>query len=184
MHADTQKKYLFRALDAFKRRIFVVSPEFRILAASGQDMGGRETEIVGKCCHEVFNDLSSPCEGCPLTEVLQSGKPALRGNQEGSEGRISCLYSYPIFSRKKIEALVIVDFDLPIPEGLDEGLQRSSAFLRNLILSSVDGVIAADRTGKILIFNDAAAEVCGYSVNDALSRLNIGDIILATAPGR
>ena len=55
-----------------------------------------------------------------------------------------------------------------------EGLY--STFLRDFILSSADGVIAANRVGKILIFNDAAAEICGYGVDEALAKLNIRDI--------
>ncbi len=50
--------------------------------------------------------------------------------------------------------------------------ERSVAFLRNLILSSVDGVIAADMTGKILIFNEGAASILGYSPEEG-RRLNI-----------
>jgi two-component system, NtrC family, sensor kinase len=48
--------------------------------------------------------------------------------------------------------------------------------LRNLILSSVDAVIAADITGNILIFNDVASEISGYSVHEALTQLNIRDL--------
>jgi len=59
---------------------------------------------------------------------------------------------------------------------MDETLKRSNAFLRNLILSSVDGVIAADKAGKILIFNSAAEEISGYSSDEALNHLNIRDV--------
>ncbi len=55
-------------------------------------------------------------------------------------------------------------------------LRRSNAFLRNLIMSSVDAVIAADMTGKILIFNQAAGQISGYSEEEALRELNIRDI--------
>jgi PAS domain S-box-containing protein len=41
------------------------------------------------------------------------------------------------------------------------------------MLSSADGVIAADRKGKILIFNDAASEITGYSVDESLNDLSI-----------
>ena len=55
-------------------------------------------------------------------------------------------------------------------------MRRTNAFLNNLIHSAVDGVIAADMRGKILIFNDSAAEVFGYSVEEALNDLNIRDL--------
>jgi PAS domain S-box-containing protein len=45
-----------------------------------------------------------------------------------------------------------------------------------MILSAASGVIAADRKGKILFFNEVAAEMLGYSLEEAIDRLNIRDI--------
>jgi PAS domain S-box-containing protein len=61
-------------------------------------------------------------------------------------------------------------------DALEEKLRRTNAFLNNLIHSAVDCVIAADMMGNILIFNDSAAEVFGYSVDEALEGLNIRDL--------
>jgi len=58
----------------------------------------------------------------------------------------------------------------------DTGSKLYSTFLQNFIMSSEDGVIAADVKGRILIFNDAAAEICGHSVEEALHHLHIRDI--------
>ena len=55
-------------------------------------------------------------------------------------------------------------------------LDRTNAFLRNLPLSAVDAVIAADKSGRILIFNDPAAEICGYSREEALNSLDIREL--------
>jgi PAS domain S-box-containing protein len=59
---------------------------------------------------------------------------------------------------------------------MDDASKQSNAFLRNLILSSVHGVIAADKSGRILIFNHAAEEISGYSADEALQHLNIRDV--------
>jgi two-component system, NtrC family, sensor kinase len=87
-----------------------------------------------------------------------------------------CYYAYPIFSGEDIEAFVSMDFDLPTRGGLEEKLHRSNAFLRNLIFSSVDCVIAADKKGKILIFNNSASKIFGYTEDEALNRLNVRKI--------
>ncbi len=55
-------------------------------------------------------------------------------------------------------------------------LRDPAAFFNNLIQSAVDGVIAADKTGRILIFNHAAADICGYGVEEALTELDIRDL--------
>jgi two-component system NtrC family sensor kinase len=61
----------------------------------------------------------------------------------------------------------------PAQESADSFSERADVLLRNLILSAVDAVIAADMTGKIFIFNDVAAEILGYSPLEALAGLNI-----------
>ncbi len=72
--------------------------------------------------------------------------------------------------------MIMPDIEKPFLASLEERLRHSNAFLKNLILSSVDGVMAADCKGKILIFNDAASEITGYSSDEALDQLNIRDI--------
>ena len=37
----------------------------------------------------------------------------------------------------------------------------------------MDAIIAADMDGKILLFNDAACEICGYEVDEVIDKLNI-----------
>jgi len=57
-----------------------------------------------------------------------------------------------------------------------ETLKRSDAFLQKLILSAPDGVIAADTEGNIIIFNDAASEITGYTGKEVFTEINIRDI--------
>jgi len=72
--------------------------------------------------------------------------------------------------------MVIIDSQDASLESLEERLRRSNSFLKNLLHSSVDGVIAADKKGKILLFNDAASEISGYTEDEALTSLNIRDV--------
>jgi len=178
MGIETEKKYLLKAIGAFKRRFIVVSPEFKILAANCRLNGLADSETVGKHCHHVFYDRSSPCENCAVKESIEKRKPALMPKPESTLdlNEMPCFFSYPIYSGNEIEAYVSMDFDLPTRGGLEEKLQRSNAFLRNLISSAVDGIISSDTKGKILIFNEAAEKVFGYTVDEALNHLNVRDI--------
>lgn len=178
MYSDREKEYLLKAVSAFRRRLIVVSQDFKILAANCSDEPGIDSTLVGKHCHEVFYDCDEPCEICAAKECIQSGRPTLRSKSDHppDDEVVPCFYAYPIVSEGVIEAVVSMDFDLPTRGEIEEKLQRTNAFLRNLILSAVDGVIAADKNGKIIIFNDTAAEVFGYEVEEALSTLNITDI--------
>jgi PAS domain S-box-containing protein len=179
MRTENEKEFLIQAIDAFKRKIVVISSDFRILAANQHliEMQGRD--ITGQICYQALYGLLFPCEHCPAQTVIETGQPTLLKNGCGTPHpeKLVCLYSYPIINQsseeKEIDAVVMLDFDLPVLEGLEEKLYRTNAFLRNLILSSVDGVIAADMSGMIFIFNDAAAEISGYSIDETINYLNI-----------
>jgi PAS domain S-box-containing protein len=178
MNMHNPKEIILRAIKAFNRRMLVVSPRFDILAISGQADDLQEADVVGQKCYRTLYRRNSPCDDCPTLEVSRKRQPALSPGYHPTSyrGKIPCLYSYPILDGDEIDAFVMMDFDFPALDALEEKLRRTNAFLSNLIHSAVDCVIAADKKGKILIFNDSAAEVFGYTVEEALSSLNIRDV--------
>lgn len=178
MRSAKEIEYLLKAIDAFKHRLIVISPEFEILAANCGNPTVNDADIVGHLCHQAFYNRTEPCENCAVKQSRLTGRPALQPKPEDAANleNVPCFYAYPITAGDKIEAFVSMDFDLPTRGEIENKLQSSNALLRNLILSAVDGVIAADKRGKILIFNDMAAEIFGYSVEEALGHLNIRDI--------
>ena len=177
---DTQKEYLLKAIDSFKRKIIVISNDYKILTGNAKAFENFNQDIIGKSCYEALNNSSQPCFGCPIDEVIETGKSSMMKNFESAnipDKDFCCKYFCPISNdENKVNAVVMLDFGIPILEGLEEQLDRSNAFLRNLILSSVDGVLAVDKNGKIIIFNDAAAEISGYSIEEALSDIDIRDV--------
>ncbi|MDM8535764.1 ATP-binding protein [Desulfobacterales bacterium HSG17] len=178
MPTENEKEYLIKALEVFKRKIIVISPDYEILAVSGDFEDIKETIKVNEKCYKALFNFDSPCIECPADEVKNTQKPSLKSARSDCLGLEvpSCMYSYPIQSENGLNAMVMLDFELPTVEGLEERLRYSNAFLHNLILSSVDAVIAADKKGKILIFNDFAEEICGYTVNEAINNLHISKI--------
>jgi two-component system NtrC family sensor kinase len=178
MPSDHASEYLLKAVNAFNRSIIVLSTDFRILAAGGRLIGERAADFLGQHCHRMLYDRDSPCDSCGAQEVLRTGKHVLRikSGESLNQQQIACHYTYPIFSGDQIEALVSMDLDIPAGGELEDSLQRTNALLRNLLLSAADAIIAADRKGHIIIFNEAAAQVLGYSVDEALNQLDIRQI--------
>ncbi|MBU4317240.1 MAG: PAS domain S-box protein [Proteobacteria bacterium] len=178
MQTQKNNEYLLKAIDAFRKRFFVISTEFEILAINQGDGKQDCSTGAGEKCFETFFGQKEACGYCPAKQIFLSREPVMWEADKGSsgEGRGSCLYAYPIMSGDTIEALAIMDFQPPILTGLEEKLQRSNAFFRNLMLSSVDGVIAADKTGKVLVFNEAASEISGHGVEEALEHLDIRQV--------
>jgi PAS domain S-box-containing protein len=55
-------------------------------------------------------------------------------------------------------------------------LERSNTFLQNLIDSSVDGIIATDMTGNIIIFNQGAERMLGSNAEEVMGKVHITEI--------
>ncbi len=175
MHTETETAYLLKAIDSLSRELIVVSPDYKILAANRYTNDLRGSDIVGKSCHEVYFNRSETCDNCPANNLVNTCPPPAGGLRAEVCGdtRISI---YPICNETALEAFVLTDFDLPTLGKLETELKRSNAIFKNLILSSVDAVIAADKKGKILVFNEAAAETSGYDIDEALENMDIRDL--------
>lgn len=173
---DQSQQYLLKALNAFDRRVVVVSAEFDLLAVAGQDSKVQGSELIGSKCYKAFYHRGEPCKVCPAKQVINTGAPTIRSRSYWPEkDQEGCLYAYPLFEDGSIEAVSVFHFDASVISGIETEMKRSHKLLQDLIRNASDPVIAADMAGRIVIFNDAAAEATGYNVDEALSVLNIRD---------
>ena len=178
MRTGTEQEILLKAIDAFRNKLIVVSPDYRILAWRCHRDAPSDGDGVGQLCYQVLHARSEPCGHCAVKTVLETRQPAWSPRNEDllSGETVPCHYAYPVFAGDAIEAVVSMEMELPARSQIEEKLQRSNAFLRNLITSSVDGVMAADKKGKVIIYNDTAEEIFGYGVQEALATLDIRTI--------
>lgn len=153
--------------------------------------GLEREKVIGRPCFEVIRGRDSPCDinrrQCPHLQTRETGRPAtLEHTFVTPEGEtIFAEWSIlPVINGTgRISRIVHIDRDVTNHRRTEEKLKeinqelgRSNAFLRNLIMSSVDALIAADMTGKILIFNKGAGQISGYSEEEALNEINIREI--------
>jgi len=166
---------LVQALDSFKRSIIIISPDYEILTVN--HLRGRPgTRIeIGQRCHKVLYNRNAPCPDCLIKEVLDSKKPAVRKGWDEilALEKISCLYCYPIFTDDEITSLAVLDFPMTNTQKMVEPIYHPNGFLNNLIQSAVDGIIASDMTGRILIFNNAASEISGHDPDQVIGKMHI-----------
>jgi PAS domain S-box-containing protein len=58
-------------------------------------------------------------------------------------------------------------------------LSAAIAFQKNLIESSMDGILGCNETGKVVIFNKAMERLLGFTKNDALNHLTLDRVFTA-----
>ncbi len=190
-----ERKFSEMVLDSLPDAIYVVNPRnFAVLDCNQvflEQLGLKREQVIGQTCHQLTHHRSEPCrerqEACHAIQTMRTGR-ATTSEQvfvtpDGRQRYIECT-ALPVMGRGgEVARVVHVHRDITRRrrawykfQKVNRELIRSNAFLRNLIKSSVDAVIAADMTGKILLFNKAAGHITGYSEQEALEQLNIRDI--------
>lgn len=122
MRTEKERNLLLKALDAFKRKIVIISKDFRVLASAGVDIPLSGSPPSGNCCYQAFFNHPKPCDSCPALTAMLTGQPALRdlsSNALDNTDR-TCLYAYPITDDDGQEALAIFNFELPALDDLEE----------------------------------------------------------------
>ncbi len=77
-----------------------------------------------------------------------------------------CLALAPLEGSLKIYAYLR---DLSERVRIENELRKTNSFLTNIIISSVDGIIAADIKGNVILFNQGAELMLGYSADEVIN---------------
>jgi PAS domain S-box-containing protein len=71
------------------------------------------------------------------------------------------------------EAAIFSFRDVTLARELERELRRTSEFLKRILNSAVDGIIAANMRGTIVLFNQSAERICGYRAADVIGRMSV-----------
>ncbi len=152
---------------------------------------------------EYANRAISQITGYPHARILEMSISELLGDE--SRALLEDLFSRPeIFGEKTCQAVQIITSSGDVrnveicialatpPDGPDRAyayvrdihdetrigneLREANEFFKNLISSSVDGIIAADMKGNIFIFNQGAENLTGYTAEEVIGKVHITKI--------
>ncbi|RJP24425.1 MAG: PAS domain S-box protein [Candidatus Abyssobacteria bacterium SURF_5] len=167
-----QREYqnLFERVPCF---VAVLNRDFRVVRANERF---RETfgETTGQRCYEVFKRRSEKCEDCPAELTFQDGRPHSGShigiNKEGNPTYYYVTTTALARGGPNIPHIIEMALDVTEVHKLEDELERSHAFQKTLIENSVDGVIATDAQGQVIIFNPAAKSMLKYGDSDLIGR--------------
>jgi len=74
-------------------------------------------------------------------------------------------------------ARAILSFrDVTEPRAIEAELRKTKDFLERLIDATVDGIVAADLRGRILLWNKGAERVTGFSAAEVVGKMSVADV--------
>ncbi|MCF8062940.1 MAG: PAS domain S-box protein, partial [Deltaproteobacteria bacterium] len=96
----------------------------------------------------------------------------------GAEGaHIYCTAAPIRDDNGEIQGAIVTYQDVSDRVNMTREIERREAFVQNLVHNSIDGIIATNPEGIIVIFNRGASRILGYDPAEVLGRLNYQDIL-------
>jgi len=138
--------------------------------------GCRQEELIGKSCNQVLCNTDGPCPKptCPIYEVLHEKKVAseiLKITGSNGEDIYQDRVCSPILDEQGDVSFVMVSLrDVTRTKLLELELKKTNDFLENIIASSVSAIVVADMKGVILLMNDSARKLFGYTDQMAVGK--------------
>jgi PAS domain S-box-containing protein len=134
-------------------------------------MGVVSDELIGKQLSDLFGDDYSQMQLTNTKGLLERIPHEVRFKTKGGKER-HIKVEYVGAVEQGSGAYIGFLTDVTDIQQLQTELHRRNTFFHNLIESSVDGIMAADMKGNIILFNSGAQRILGYSKEEAFSQLH------------
>jgi PAS domain S-box-containing protein len=142
--------------------------------AAEQMTGYARSGLQGRKVHEIV--VGSQRDG--LSEVIAhactgahlAGFDLQITTTSGEPVRVSVSTSSAL---SELQAVVLSFRDVTVARALEDELHKTKDFLERLIDSTVDGIVAADIRGHVIVFNQGAERVYGYSPDEVIGKVPV-----------
>jgi len=125
-------------------------------------------------------DVPCPPDECPLEKVLKTkrGSSVLKQvtSENGVEKWEDRVFSSILDDNGEVMYVMESIRDVTLLKALEEELEETRRFFENVIQSSASPIVAANRKGKILVMNQAAEDLFGYSPQEYRANMTVEDV--------
>ncbi len=140
--------------------------------------GFKKEDVLGKKCHKLIYNTDMPCslnkQLCPLKEAKQEKKRVemTHYNDKGvHEGKEMVRIMYPLAAkREETKYFIEISRDVTEYRNLIRQLKMSEEKFRSILDTVTDAIISIDENHKIVVFNNAAERIFGYSSHEILGK--------------
>ena len=181
---DFQTERRLRAIEKYRAFIDSASDGIVVLDSEGRVL------YMNRASEEVTGYARDGLAGRPLTQIVPEvyrakleaelahaikGEPVDNFDLElvttSGDRLIMSVASIGILSEH--EAAIFSLRDVTLARELERELRRTTEFLERILNSTVDGIIAADLRGTILLFNQGAERITGYRAADVIGKMSV-----------
>ncbi len=175
--------FLNTVFDGISEEIVVLDRDFNILDVNRvmiEHYGLDKEKTVGRKCYEIKAEAGAPCgnqagEGCPLTRARDTGERtdmSYRDLDPEGRHRDLSLIMYPIAPSEGAppEYFMEITRDETKYHSLIAELRASRRRFRSILDTATAAILSIDENHRIILFNNAAERIFGYSRDEVLGR--------------
>jgi two-component system sensor kinase FixL len=173
--------FLETLFDGIDEEIMVLDLDYLVLNVNRSFLerhGIEKKDAVGRKCFEVTYHAQEPCDQenflCPLERAVQTGKRVevthrREGGKYGKKEIIRIMYPL-IVGNGEIKYFVEISRDVTEYRRLIRKFQTSEKKFKDILDTARDAILSIDEDQKIMLFNNAAQCIFGYTSEEILGK--------------
>ena len=184
VYQEKEKKHVQLILDSMPYRVMVVNMDMTVDTVNQtflREFNLTPQEVIGRPCFMVRYGLDQPCDEmgsvCYLKTHLDEIKEKklvstyIENLDDKGETHFDVVTIAPIYDEQgDVVQILEASRDVTARIKLERELEKSNTFFRNVIQSTVDGIVVVDTKGNVLIFNEGMERLTGYSAHEIMNR--------------
>ncbi len=141
--------------------------------AAAASVGADFRDLMGRHCHEIWQQRDAPCEGCPVLDAIQTGR-CQEAEIATPDGRIFHLRGHPVFDDTgAVIGAVEYGFDITERKQAENALRESESQFRAMFESTDDFVFLKNLDLRYVKVNPATEALFGKAAHELIGKTDI-----------
>lgn len=173
------QKTFFHFCESLSFPIVIFKPDMTVISANTmfyEKYGMTENDVLHRECYEIF--FSSDKEHSEMEshiDIIMTEKKAVsairkRKLPDGTDFYEDLILSPILNDEGNIDCIVATFKDITRSKHMEADLKKTKDFLEKIIESSVNAIVVADMKGVLMLMNESARKIFGYSDQIAVGK--------------
>jgi len=160
-------------LNSTSEHIVYQDPNHTILwanKAAADSVNEEVGNLSGRKCYEIWHHRHEPCENCPVSEAINTGR-FQEGEVQTPDGRWWYIRANPVKDLNgNLIGIVEVTADITARKKTEGELKKSEEKYRTLVELMNEGLGVLDENGTFTYVNKRFCEIIGYSMDEIIGK--------------